>query len=109
MWCSTLHFKEKIKIFIYVKIFFNLFWHLQLVNFSRLCVILMYVLPKLFFLPRVLNFHEQEGTMRSCIKVKKTHLHLSQGKCFQWNIKKILISQINSMCKVRAFPVNEVK
>lgn len=70
MWCSTLHFKEKIKIFIYVKIFFNLFWHLQLVNFSRLCVILMYVLPKLFSLPRVLDFHEQERRMGSFIKGK---------------------------------------
>lgn len=98
MWCSTLHFKEKIKIFIYVKILFNLFWHLQLVNFSSLCVILMYVLPKLFSLPRVLNFHEQEGRMGSCVKEKGTHLHLSQGKCFQCNIEKILISEINSLC-----------
>lgn len=48
MWCNTLHFEEKMEIFIYVHIVVNLFWHLQLVNFFKLCVILMYVLSKLF-------------------------------------------------------------
>lgn len=45
-----------------------LFRHLQLVNFSKLCVILMYVLSKLFLLQRVFCFHEQEGRMESCMK-----------------------------------------
>lgn len=93
----------------YVNIFVNLFWHLQLVNFSRLCVILMYVLSKFFPLQRVFYFHEQERRMGSYMKEKETHLRLSQGKHFKLNIKNTLISKVNSVCKVRTFPVNKAK
>lgn len=109
MQCSTLNFKGKIQIFIHVNILVNLFWHLQLVNFSRLCVILMYVLSKLFLLRKGFYFHEQEGRMGNYMREKETHLHLSQGKYFKHNTKKLQISKINSMCKARAFPVNKAK
>lgn len=109
MWCSTLHFKEKMKIFMYVNIFVNLFRHLQLVNFSGLCVILMYVLSKLFPSQRVFYFHEQAGRMGSYMKGKETHLRLSQGKYFKLNTKTTVILKLYSVCKVRAFPVNKAK
>lgn len=64
----------------YVNIFANLFQHLQLVNFSGLCVFLLCVLSKLFTLQSVFYFHEQEGKMGSYMKEKETHLHLSQHK-----------------------------
>jgi len=65
----------------YVNLFVNLFWHLQLVNFSRLCVIFKYVLSKLFLLQRVFYFHEQEGRMGSYMKEKETDLCLSEKMC----------------------------
>lgn len=102
-------FKGKIKIFMYVNIFVNLFQHLQLVNFSGLCVILMYVLSKLFPLQSVSYFHEQERRMGSYMKEKETHLRLSQCKFVNLILRKTLISKINSTCKVRAFPVNKAK
>lgn len=77
LWCSALNFIGKIKIFVYVNIFANLFQHMQLVDFSSS-----------ISLQSVFYFHEQEGKMGSYMKEKEMHLHLSQHKFLNVILKK---------------------